>query len=122
MALLGMWEDWVHDTHPVPTESYPRADIKAAMQKHRGDALVQRNACGALFLIAEPTRWMPARALALLEGRDAGLTYAWLDVRSSAAPPSVLLLMKHREDSSRCRARVSSLDSPDGPPWSAVPG
>ena len=74
-----------------------------------------------LFLLAEPTRWMPARALALVlrleeeeedeAGRGGGgggggggdgsvddgacpLRYAWLDVRPTAAPPSILLLIK----------------------------
>ena len=103
------------------TWSYVLTECRGRWEEFLSDAFDAARP-GALFLIAEPTRWMPARALALLEGRDAGLTYAWLDVRSSAAPPSVLLLMKHREDSSRCRARVSSLDSPDGPPRSAVPG
>jgi len=47
---------------------------------------------GAILLCAEPTNWQLKALLALLDGEP--LRSCWLDVRATAAAPSVLLLQK----------------------------
>lgn len=63
---------------------------------------------GALFLCAEPTRWQADELLRLVTQLSAPRTvrHAWLDVRTNAAPPSVLLLEKPRNTTS-CSGSVS---------------
>ena len=53
---------------------------------------------GTVFLCAEPTRWQANELLSLVSGLSAPSTvrHAWLDVRTNAAPPSVLLFEKPR--------------------------
>jgi hypothetical protein len=55
---------------------------------------------GTLFLCCEPTDWQPKALLALLTDatRPAALRSAWLDVRSTAAPPSVLVVQKPEDE------------------------
>ena len=61
------------------------------------EALYDAARPGALLLCAEPTDWQPQLLLALLRKKSPALRFEWLDVRTSAAPPSVLLLEKPPE-------------------------
>lgn len=58
-------------------------------------ALFEAAAPGALFLCAEPTNWQLLRLVEAL-GERLAASPRWLDVRTSAAPPSVVLLEKKR--------------------------
>ena len=61
-------------------------------------ALFERAAPGALFLCAEPTDWQLKRLVEVLRPERLATSPMWLDVRTTAAPPSVVLLTKARAD------------------------
>ena len=65
---------------------------------------------GTLFLCCEPTDWQPKVLLALLADatRPAALRSSWLDVRSTAAPPSVLVVQKPEGEVAELLGRRSS--------------